>query len=96
MEQNIPKWSVFECSFPGPAEGNPFLDVQLSATLLHGESRREVWGFYDGEGIYRFRFLPDLEGRWSYVTHSGCPALDGLTGSFLCAAPQEGDRKSVV
>jgi len=95
METCIPKWSVLERSFPGPAAGNPYLDIEFSATLRHTDSVREVWGFYDGDGIYRFRFLPDLEGEWSYVTHSSAPELNGISGSFCCTAPEQGSRGPV-
>ena len=42
--------------------GNPFVDVQLTATFQQGDDKHMVSGFYDGEGIYRVRFMPD-EGR---------------------------------
>ena len=40
-----------------------------------------VPGFYDGDGIYRVRFMPDNEGEWTYRTRSKTAALDGKTGS---------------
>lgn len=47
-----------------------------------------VPGFYDGDGVYRVRFMPDTEGEWRYETHSSDPALAGKTGEFACIPPE--------
>ena len=60
------QWGLLEVSLPGPTSGNPFIDVQLTATFQQGNDRHVVNGFYDGEGIYRVRFMPDKTGRWQY------------------------------
>src|SRR5262245_1925647 len=56
------QWDVLEVSLPGPTSGNPFVDVQLTATFQHENNQRKVNGFYDGDGIYRVRFMPDKIG----------------------------------
>jgi len=63
-------WGVFEISLPGPADGNPFIDVQLSARFSDGAQTVTVDGFYDGDGIYRVRFVPPRPGRWTWVSQS--------------------------
>ena len=35
----------------------------------------QVQGFYDGDGIYRVRFMPGIQGHWSYLTSSSAPEL---------------------
>ncbi len=75
-----PKYGRFELSLQGPSAGNPFLEVHLEATFQQGNTRCRVLGFYDGDGIYRIRFMPELEGEWTYVTRSNVPELDGKTG----------------
>jgi hypothetical protein len=82
------KWNAFEASFTGPSEGNPFLDVTLSATFSLGNRNVAVPGFYDGDGTYRVRFMPDTEGEWRFITKSSDPSLDGKTGGFTCIAPE--------
>ena len=52
-------------------------------------------GFYDGDGVYRVRFMPDTEGEWTYRTRSNVPALDGLSGTFRCGPPSEGNHGPV-
>jgi len=86
----VPQWEVFELEFSGPAEGNPFTDVRLAATFTLKHRVVNVDGFYDGEGRYKVRFMPDTQGEWSYVTQSSAPALDGKTGRFVCIAPLPG------
>ena len=46
----------------GPSDGNPFLDVELTATFEPTARQQTVTGFYDGDGIYRMRFMPDKVG----------------------------------
>lgn len=86
----IPQWEVFELTLPGPAEGNPFTGVRLSATFTLGNRSIAVDGFYDGGGQYRIRFMPDTQGDWSYATESSAPALAGKGGRFSCVAPLAG------
>jgi hypothetical protein len=86
----VPQWEVFEFALPGPASGNPFAEVQFSAAFTLGNRSVYVPGFYDGEGRYKIRFMPDAEGMWSYATASNSPALSGKTGAFACIAPLAG------
>ena len=71
-EKEVEQWGVFEMELHGPAEGNPFVDVSLSAEfslLEQPDARRiNVPGFYDGDGTYRLRFMPDRQGVWQYTT----------------------------
>ena len=86
----VKQWEVFETALEGPSSGRPFLDVHVSAEFSQGDRIFSVGGFYDGDGIYRIRFMPDALGQWRYRTQSNSPALDGKTGVFECAgaAPQ--------
>lgn len=95
MADTIEKWGVFEAWFNGPDKGNPFRDTELSATFTKGSRTVTVTGFYDGEGAYKVRFMPDTEGRWSYRTHSATSALDGQEGFFDCVAPSAGNHGPV-
>jgi len=82
-------WGLFEIALPGPSDGNPFLEVELTATFTHGDRSLDARGFYDGDGVYRVRLMPEATGRWSYRTASNAKALDGIEGSFTVgpAAP---------
>ena len=46
----IPQWEVFELALNGSSSGNPFIDVQLTATFSLGHRTVTADGFYDGAG----------------------------------------------
>lgn len=83
----IEQWGSFEIALTGSDVGNPFLDVTISAHFSYKHRAVEVAGFYDGDGIYRIRFMPDTQGEWHYRTQSNQAALDGQEGTFTCVAP---------
>ena len=87
QDSKIEKWDFYEISLPGQVTGNPFVGVELSAIFKNGEKAYEPEGFYDGDGIYKIRFMPDTEGIWTYRTKSNFDALNGKTGQFECTAP---------
>jgi hypothetical protein len=80
------KWAVFELELQGPDHGNPYIDVTLSAEFTFEGRTLHALGFYDGNGIYRIRFMPDHEGAWTYKTHSSARSLEGIRGQFICTA----------
>jgi hypothetical protein len=86
----VPRWEVHEITLAGPSTGNPFVDVRIGAVFTLGHRTVAVDGFYDGEGRYKIRFMPDMEGAWSYTTTSNTPELDGKKGGFTCVAQLEG------
>jgi hypothetical protein len=83
----VEKWGVFEAAFQGPSSGNPYLDVAFDAVFSHKSREIRVPGFYDGGGVYRVRFMPDVEGEWAFRTRSKTVELDGQTGSLTATAP---------
>ncbi len=87
--KTIEQYSVFELQFKGSTSGNPFFDVQLSAEFRYLNRSLYCEGFYDGEAMYKIRFMPDEPGEWTYITKSNLPALDGKKGSFLCTPNSE-------
>jgi hypothetical protein len=91
----VHQWDVFETAVHGPSDGNPFVDVQLSARFTHAAQSITVHGFYDGDGVYRLRFMPATQGQWTYVTQSNRADLSDQTGSFDCTAPAAGNHGPV-
>jgi hypothetical protein len=85
--KSVEQWGIFELALPGPSTGNPFKDVTLKATFTLDHRAVQVTGFYDGDGTYRVRFMPDALGRWTYETHSSTPQLNAHTGALTCTAP---------
>lgn len=59
--ESVEKWGTFEAEMPGKHEGNPFTDYAIQGTFKGKEETKTVDGFYDGDGIYRVRFMPSLK-----------------------------------
>jgi hypothetical protein len=81
-QSTVEQWGLFEVALKGPTSGSPFLDVLFSARFFQDDRVVEAAGFYDGDGNYRVRFMPEKQGRWRYLTRSSAPELDGKTGEF--------------
>ncbi|WP_342041636.1 DUF5605 domain-containing protein [Bacillus sp. OTU2372] len=89
-KNSVEKWAAFEVELHGPHHGNPFIDVTLEAEFyFNGKKRYKTLGFYDGEGIYRIRFMPDIEGSWTFQTTSNARSLTGIKGEFTCVSPSK-------
>ena len=91
-QNKIEKWEVFELKLRGPSTGNPFTDVELSANFIFGDTNLNVKGFYDGNGVYKIRFMPDKKGIWEYETLSNLSALQGISGEFKCIEPSSNNK----
>jgi Domain of unknown function (DUF5060)/Protein of unknown function (DUF4038)/Domain of unknown function (DUF5605) len=88
-EVKVEQWGVFELTLPGPSAGNPFKEVELSARFTLGDKTVDVSGFYDGDGTYRIRFMPETQGVWRFETKSNRPELGGKVGTFHAAEPSD-------
>ncbi len=82
----VEKWGVFEVSVGGTAEGNPFVEREFRGVFRGKSEQVEVDGFYDGDGVYRVRFMPSFEGEYTYETNGN---FDGAasSGSFTVTPP---------
>ncbi len=92
---DIERWGIGEFTFTGPQDGNPFLDVRLDVVFSCGSRTLSVAGFYDGDGRYVLRFMPDVVGNWTYRTRSNRPELDGREGAFTCTPATAGNHGPV-
>jgi hypothetical protein len=92
----IERWGMFEAQFNGPAAGTPYIDVKFTADFRLEHRTVPVDGFYDGEGVYGVRFMPDAEGEWTFTTRSNRPELDGKSGRFVCGPPSSRNHGPVV
>lgn len=82
-------WGIYEISLNGPDTGNPFVEVELTAEFKHENKIFIPHGFYDGNGIYKIRFMPNEIGEWSYTTKSNITELNNNTGQFTCVEPSK-------
>jgi hypothetical protein len=95
-QRQVEQWVVFEITLVGPATGNPFKDLTIRARFSLKHRSVDVTGFYDGEGTYRIRFMPDEPGDWTYITESSAPALANKTGGFRCVPPASRENHGPV
>ena len=86
QDRQVEKWDIFELSLNGPSEGNPFIGIEFTAVFRNGDQTFEPEGFYDGNGVFKIRFMPNREGVWTYRTRSNRDALNGKEGQFVCTA----------
>ncbi len=92
---SVEQWGVFELTLAGPASGNPFTEVELTARFTQGAHTVPVTGFYDGDGVYKIRFMPDATGEWHYETASNQAELGGKSGSFTVTPPAKDNHGPV-
>jgi hypothetical protein len=89
------QWGVAEIALSGQTDGNPFVDVALSARFVGGDCTVVANGFYDGDGTYRIRFCPPVPGEWRYTTRSNSDRLDGIDGKIAVSPPAAGNHGPV-
>lgn len=95
QEAQVEQWDVYELSFPAPATANPFVGVTFTAVFEKDGQRFEPEGFYDGNDIFKVRFMPNQPGAWTYHTHSNYRTLDGHEGTFTCMPASPGNHGPV-
>ncbi|MFH5182640.1 DUF5605 domain-containing protein [Paenibacillus sp. TAB 01] len=93
--REIECWGLLELRLQGPSEGNPFKEVELGAEFVYKHRVARADGFYNGQGQYIIRFMPDAEGEWVYKLRSSRKEWDGAEGSFTCTTPKEGNHGPV-
>ena len=89
------RWGIFEIELTGPSHGNPFTDVSVAAEFQTEGTTVRMAGFYDGDGIYRIRFMPESQGSWTYRTTSNARSLNGIEGAFRVVPPSPGNHGPV-
>ena len=92
----VEKWRIYEIVLKGTTKTNPFTDVQLSAKFSNGKNVKTVSGFYDGNGIYKIRFMPQETGKWSYITTINLKSLQNRKDKFECIPNSEYNHGPVV
>jgi hypothetical protein len=83
--RDVPRWQPHDFSFTVKTDAaNPFM-VPFSATAKGpGGVELKVPGFFDGDGTWKVRVAPTVEGAWSLVTKSEVNELNGKTAEFHC------------
>ena len=83
-------WRTVELTYESEKEyADPFTDVTLDLLLFGSGRLYTIPGFWDGDGIWRIRFVCPTEGTWQFLTvcsDTDNAMLHGRTGEVSCAA----------
>ena len=93
-QKQVERWGMLEVSVKGPATGNPFTEQWIRGTFTGHGQKVTAHGFYDGEGVYKVRFMPGYEGEYHFTIEASF--MDAPeAGSFTATAPSEGNHGPV-
>lgn len=72
------EWDVYNAAYAGNA-----FDLEATVTFVHLQSGevRQTEMFYDGNGVWKFRFTGTRTGQWTFITSASDPDLDNLSGT---------------
>ena len=93
--QKVEKWGIFEIALEGKGDGNPFTDYEIKAEFTGENEKKTVDGFYDGNGIYKVRFMPSFEGIYKFRIYGTYAKEDGCEGTFEVEPVSEGNHGPV-
>ena len=94
FSSRVCRWGVQEVSVHGPEGGNPFTEQSLSGTFTGANETAEADGFYDGEGVYRVRFMPSFEGEYRFRLKASFPVAQP-EGTFRVLPAEPGNHGPV-
>ena len=87
----VERWDIFEIGCPGFSDKNPFVDYEIRGTFRSKSQTVTADGFYDGDGIYKVRFMPQFEEDYTF-TIEGSFSDEKITGSFRVSPPSDGNH----
>lgn len=93
-EKTIEQWGMFEWSGKGKSSGNPFADVTIRGRFQGPGEDVTTEGFYDGDGVYKIRFMPRNQGHYTFQI-GGDFSDESFAGEFDVTAPGEGNHGPV-
>ena len=85
------QFDMVELSFKGAKLEGSWAIIDLQATITNGEDTKTVKGFYDGDGVYKLRFMPEKTGTYTYKV-SGCITAEGSVE----VSPADGNSHGIV
>lgn len=89
------KWDIFEIALSGNTAGNPFTDYTIRGVFKGEQEEIETEGFYDGDGIYKVRFMPSYEGVYRYFITGNYSDAGTVTGEFEVFPAKSGNHGPV-
>ena len=93
------RWKKYELKFSSSVVyENPVQDLKMMEVTFTspGGNAMTINAFWDGDNIWKARFMPNETGTWTFETQcsdSGNAGLNGQKGSFLCI--NNSDQKDI-
>ena len=94
FSNGVEKWNVFEVTVEGRSNKNPFVDYNIKGIFKGKNETVEIDGFYDGDGVYRVRFMPSFEGNYSFEV-TGSFSDEHFSAEFTVTPPTTGNHGPV-
>lgn len=63
------QYEMFELSYTGEILAHGHANIDLAADFMKDGKKTTVKGFYDGDGVYKIRFLPEETGNYTYTVY---------------------------
>ena len=93
FDARVEQWGTQELVMRSAREyANPVTEVQLTCRFQSGNRTVTVDGFYDGGHTWKIRFMPDVQGEWTFTTLSSDAELNAKSGKFIATAPGRGNH----
>jgi hypothetical protein len=93
----VPVWQMHEIELVAHNRyENPYTDVEVWVMLQGPGFERKVYGFWDGDRIFRVRIVPTGPGKWSWTSGSSRndPGLNGRRGGFDAVEWTESEKEA--
>jgi hypothetical protein len=92
----VERWAVQEIALHSSRHyDNPFREVTLTAKFSCAGEQVNVAGFYDGDSVWKVRYMPLEFGQCSFQTASNDPEINNQSGKFDVTSPGTGNHGPV-
>ena len=92
----VARYGMQEIRLTGESGGNPYIEREVFGEFTGAHESKRVRGFYDGEGVYKVRFMPAFEGEYSFrITGNYVDGAEEHTGRFDVVPPRSGEHGPV-
>ena len=88
------QWEPQEIRLEGPRDGNPFIEHSITLEIEGPLGKKTIPGFYDGDGQYVVRFMPEIQG-FHQLKISADFMPDPMTKTVDILAPHPGQHGPV-
>ena len=74
---------------------NPYTDVDVWVQLKGPDFDKKVWGFWDGDNVFKVRMVAMTPGKWTWKSGSNVndPGLVNKSGKFMAIASTKNEIK---